>query len=67
VGANVTLPRAYVTGQRGYIGFSRLKSQIAARGGVRDPGAVAAAIGRRKYGKRRFQSAAARGQKLGRR
>lgn len=52
--------------QRGsYVGFNKLKSQIAARGGVRDPGAVAAAIGRRKYGKKRFQRAAARGRKLG--
>jgi hypothetical protein len=52
---------------RNYIGFQRLKGQIARRGNVRDPGAVAAAIGRAKYGKRRFQRAAARGQKLGRR
>lgn len=48
-----------------YVGFNKLKGQIAKRGGVRDPGAVAAAIGRRKYGKARFQRAAARGRKLG--
>lgn len=48
-----------------YFGFSKLKSKIAARGGVRDPGAVAASIGRAKYGKRKFQSAAAAGRKLG--
>jgi len=51
--------------KRGYIGFNKLKGQIAARGGVRDPGAVAASIGRAKYGKARFQRAAARGRKLG--
>lgn len=44
-----------------YVGFDALKAKIAKRGGVSDPGAVAAAIGRRKYGKAKFQRAAARG------
>jgi hypothetical protein len=48
-----------------YVGFAKLKSQIAKKGGVSDPGAVAAAIGRRKYGKARFQKAAAAGKKMG--
>lgn len=48
-----------------YLGFAKLRRRIAARGNVRDPGAVAASIGRAKYGKRRFQRAAARGRKLG--
>ena len=43
--------------------FARLKGEIAERGGARDPGAVAAAIGRKKYGKERFQEMAARGRK----
>lgn len=43
----------------GYVGFAKLKSQIAAKGGVRDSGAVAASIGRKKYGKKAFQKAAA--------
>ena len=47
-----------------YVGFNRLKAKIAKRGNVRNPGAVAAAIGRKKYGKKRFQQAAARGKKL---
>lgn len=47
-----------------YMGFQKLESSIAARGGVRNPGAVAAAIGRRKYGKSAFQSAAAKGMKM---
>ena len=47
-----------------YVGFSKLKSEIAAKGGVRNPGAVAAAIGRKKYGKKKFQSAAAKGVKM---
>lgn len=42
-----------------YVGFSALKAKIANRGGVKDPGAVAAAIGRKKYGKAKFQKAAA--------
>lgn len=47
-----------------YVGFSKLKKQIGARGGVRDPGAVAASIGRKKYGAQRFQRAAATGRTL---
>jgi hypothetical protein len=35
--------------------FEALKADIQARGNVRDPGAVAASIGRRKYGRKRFQ------------
>jgi hypothetical protein len=42
--------------------FQKLKASIGARGGVSDPGAVAAAIGRRKYGKGRFQKMAAKGR-----
>lgn len=48
----------------GYIGFAKLKARIAAKGGVSNPGAVAAAIGRKKYGKSRFQSYAAKGKKM---
>jgi hypothetical protein len=47
-----------------YEGFEKVKAKVAAHGGVRDPGAVAAAIGRKKYGKKRFQKAAAAGKKL---
>lgn len=47
-----------------YVGFDKLKKKIAARGGVSDPGAVAASIGRKKYGKSRFQKAAAKGKKM---
>jgi len=43
--------------------FSKLKELIAKRGKVRDPGAVAAAIGREKYGKEHFQKLAAAGKK----
>lgn len=47
-----------------YVGFDKLKKKIAAKGGVKDPGAVAAAIGRAKYGKKAFQKAAASGTKM---
>lgn len=47
-----------------YVGFKKLESSIAAKGNVRDPGAVAAAIGRKKYGKSRFQHAAASGHSM---
>ncbi len=43
--------------------FAALKEKIAAKGNVTDPGAVAAAIGRKKYGKAGFQKLAARGKK----
>lgn len=46
-----------------YEGFAKVKA-AAAKGGARDPGAVAAAIGRKKYGKAKFQKAAAAGKKM---
>lgn len=45
--------------------FAALKKSIASKGNVRDPGAVAAAIGRKKYGEKKFQSLAAKGKKKG--
>lgn len=47
-----------------YMGFSKLKKSLAAKG-AKSPGALAAWIGRKKYGKGKFQSAAAKGKKLG--
>lgn len=47
-----------------YVGFSKLKKQIAAKGNVRDPGAVAASIGRKKYGKKAMSKAAHSGRSL---
>ena len=41
--------------------FKALEKKIAAKGDVRDPGAVAAAIGRKKYGKAKFQKLAKKG------
>ncbi len=46
-----------------YIGFKKLEKEVAA-GGARNPGAVAAAIGRKKYGKAKFQKAAAQGKTM---
>jgi len=46
------------TGER----FRRLVRQLAARG-VRNPRALAAWIGRKKYGKKRFQQLAAAGRR----
>jgi len=42
--------------------FARLKGELAKRKEIRDPGAVAAWIGRKKYGKGRFQKMAAAGR-----
>jgi len=47
------------TGKR----FSRLVRRLAARkDGVRDPGAVAAAIGRKKFGVKRFRRLSMKGR-----
>jgi len=48
-----------------YQGFEKTVKAIKKGGSARDPEAVAAAIGRKKYGKERFQRAAAAGRKLG--
>ena len=42
--------------------FKKLKAKISAKGDVEDPGAVAAMIGRKKFGKERFQAMAAAGK-----
>ena len=42
--------------------FARLKAKLARRG-VKNPAALAAWIGRRKYGKKRFQQLAAAGRR----
>lgn len=47
-----------------YEGFKKLQTLIAKNKKVKDPGAVAASIGREKYGKEKFQKAAAEGQKM---
>ena len=46
---------------------SRFKAieKVAEAGGARNPGAVAAAVGRRKYSKARFQKMAVAGRRAG--
>jgi hypothetical protein len=51
--------------QEKYMGFKKTVAAIKKGGSAKDPEAVAAAIGRKKYGKERFQKAAAAGKKLG--
>lgn len=48
-----------------YVGFNKLVHKLAGKPGVKDPKAVAAAIGRRKYGASTYNRAAAKGRKLG--
>jgi len=43
--------------------FKALVKKIAARPGVTNPTAIAAFIGRKKYGKKRFQGLAEKGKK----
>lgn len=44
-------------------GFAKVEKQVAKNPKVKDPGAVAASIGRKKYGKEKFQKMAAAGKK----
>lgn len=48
-----------------YMGFKKTVAAIKKGGSAENPEAVAAAIGRKKYGKEKFQKAAAAGKKLG--
>ena len=50
----------------GYQGFASVKASVAKEPGVKNPGAVAASIGRKKYGAKKFNKAASSGRKLGR-
>ena len=43
--------------------FAALKEKLSHRPGVTDPGALAAAIGRKRYGKAKFQKMAAAGKR----
>lgn len=47
-----------------YIGFKKLKKKLKGKKGVRDPGGLAAAIGKAKYGKEKFKKAAVKGKKM---
>jgi hypothetical protein len=43
--------------------FRALSSKLASRGGVKNPAALAASIGRKKYGKKRFASLGRKGKR----
>ena len=49
------------TGER----FAQLKGKLAGRKGVRDPAALAAVIGRKKFGASRMAAMAAKGRRRG--
>lgn len=49
---------------KAYEGFKKLKGELGKEKGVKDPGGLAAAIGRKKYGKGKFEHAAAEGKKM---
>lgn len=46
-----------------YVGFKKLEGKLAKQG-VRDPGALAASIGRKKYGAKNYNRHAAAGKSL---
>lgn len=43
-----------------YVGFKKLKGQLSKKPGIRNPGAVAASIGRKKYGAKKMGKMAAK-------
>lgn len=43
--------------------FQNLKSKLAGRPGVTDPGSLTASIGRKKYGKKKFASLGLKGRR----
>jgi hypothetical protein len=45
-----------------YVGFSALKNKLSHESGIRNPGAVAAAIGRKKYGEQKMAKASSFGR-----
>lgn len=45
--------------------FAALKTKLGTRPGVENPGALAAFIGRKKYGKQGFQKLASKGHSTG--
>lgn len=47
-----------------YIGFDKLKAKLGAEKGVTDPGALAAKIGRKKYGSKAFNKSAKSGTSM---
>lgn len=46
-----------------YVGFQKLAEKLASQG-VKNPKGAAAAIGRKKFGKAKFQKAAAEGKSM---
>ncbi len=50
--------------EMGYIGFKAREGKLSHKG-IKDPGALAASIGRKKWGAKTFNRAAAQGRKLG--
>ncbi len=60
-----SIMEAVKTLEEKYMGFKKTVAAIAKGGSAEDPEAVAAAVGRKKYGKKKFQKAAAAGKKLG--
>lgn len=47
-----------------YVGFKKLQKALAKNPKIENPGALAASIGREKYGKDKFQKAASEGHKM---
>lgn len=47
-----------------YEGFKKLKGELAHQPGIYNPGGLAAAIGRKKFGKAKFQKAASHGKSM---
>jgi hypothetical protein len=46
-----------------YTGFKKLEGELSGKG-IKNPGGLAAAIGRKKYGAKKFAGAAAKGKSM---
>jgi hypothetical protein len=47
-----------------YMGFQKLENKLEKKPGIKDPAALASVLGRKKYGKEKFQKAAASGKSM---
>jgi hypothetical protein len=55
--------RAAAKNEGTWIGFDKLKAKLGEGGRVKNPGALAAFIGRKKFGKKHFQALAKAGRR----
>ena len=60
----MTIDEAHEKLEKAYIGHKKLTAELGKKKGVKTPGALASWIGRRKYGKEKYQEMAAKDKKM---